>query len=150
MGVFATRSPFRPNNVGLSVLKLEGIEKTDREGSVILVSGCDMIDGTPIFDIKPYLPYCDSIPEAKAGFTEGLEERKLTVDIPDDILNIIPQEKRQFLFDVLKGDPRPSYQNDAARVYGFEILDLEIKFRVEDKLLTVISARNRSKNIEKD
>ncbi len=141
MGVFATRSPFRPNPVGLSVLKLEGIEKTSSEGSVILVSGCDMIDGTPIFDIKPYLPYCDSIQAAKAGFTEGLEERKLTIDIPDDILKIIPQEKRQFLLDVLKGDPRPSYQNDAARIYGFEILGLEIKFRVEGKLLTVISAK---------
>lgn len=140
MGVFATRSPFRPNNIGLSVLKLEKIEKTKTEGCVLLVSGCDMIDGTPIFDIKPYLPYCDSIPDAKAGFTESLEERLLEVDIPEDILKKIPQEKQQFLIDVLSGDPRPTYQNDETRIYGFEILGLEIKFRVKEKLLTVFSA----------
>lgn len=146
MGVFATRSPFRPNSIGLSVLKLEKIEKTKTEGCVLLVSGCDMIDGTPIFDIKPYLPYCDSIPDAKAGFTEGLEKRSLTVDIPEKIMKIIPQEKHQFLLDVLSGDPRPSYQNDATRIYGFEILGFEIKFRVEDKILIVVSAE---KMIEK-
>ncbi len=149
MGVFATRSPFRPSSIGLSVLKLEKIEKTKNEGCVLFVSGCDMIDGTPIFDIKPYLPYCDSIPDAKAGFTEGLEERSLSVNIPEDILKKIPQEKQQFLIDVLSGDPRPTYQNDETRIYGFEILGFEIKFKVEEKLLTVLSAE-RMNALKKD
>lgn len=153
MGVFATRSPFRPNPVGLSALKLERIEKTEDEGCVLLVSGCDMVDGTPIFDIKPYLPYCDSIPNARAGFTETLEERALEVEIPDNILKEIPKEKQKLIIDVLKGDPRPSYQNDETRVYGFQISGLEIRFRVEGKTLTVISAEKpdlADKNIEKE
>lgn len=139
MGVFATRSPFRPNPIGLSVLRLERIEETQNEGYVLWVSGCDMVDNTPIFDIKPYLPYADSIPDAKGGFTENLEERRLTVKIDGKLLETIPKEKQQVLLSVLEGDPRPSYQNDESRIYGFEFAGLEIKFRVQGRILTVES-----------
>ena len=106
-----------------------------------MVSGCDMIDRTPIFDIKPYLPYCDSIPDARAGFTESLEKRYLEVNIAEDILSNIPKEKRQLVLEVLESDPRPSYQNDAERIYGFCIAGLELRFKVDGKLLTVISVQ---------
>ncbi len=141
MGVFATRSPYRPNPIGLTVLKLEAIEKTDDEGTVLIVSGCDMIDKTPIFDIKPYLAYCDSILNARCGFVDGLKERCLDVVYPDEVLGILPKEKLGFITEVLKGDPRPSYHDDANRVYGFNILGFEIKFCVKGKTLTVISAK---------
>ena len=137
IGVFATRSPFRPNSIGLSCVKLEKIEYDENLGTVLYVSGCDMISGTPIYDIKPYLPYCDSIPEAAGGFTESLDERKLEVSISDDLLGRVPEEKRAELIGVLSGDPRPSYQNDPEREYGFEFADLEIGFKVCDKVLIV-------------
>ena len=137
MGVFATRSPFRPNSIGLSCVKLEQIDYDKSLGTVLYVSGCDLMNGTPIYDIKPYLPYCDSRPEATGGFTETLGERKLQLDIDSDLLGRVPEEKRAELTAVLAGDPRPSYQNDSEREYGFEFADFEIGFKVCDKVLTV-------------
>lgn len=137
MGVFATRSPFRPNSIGLSCVKLEKIDYDVDYGTILYVSGCDIMNGTPIYDIKPYLPYCDSVPHAVGGFTETLGERKLRVNIDDTLLGRVPAEKRDELTGVLAGDPRPSYQDDPAREYGFEFADFEIGFRVEGKQLTV-------------
>lgn len=137
MGVFATRSPFRPNSIGLSCVKLEKIEYDKNLGTVLYVSGCDLMNGTPIYDIKPYLPYCDSVPDAVGGFTEALGERRLEVIISDELLGRVPEEKRDELIGVLAGDPRPSYQDDPEREYGFEFADFEIGFKVDDKRLTV-------------
>ena len=137
MGVFATRSPFRPNSIGLSCVKLERIDYDADLGTILYVSGCDLMNGTPIYDIKPYLPYCDSVPDAVGGFTETLGERKLEVNIDDTLLGRVPEEKRDELIGVLAGDPRPSYQDDPERVYGFEFADFEVGFRVEGKKLTV-------------
>ncbi|MBR4072346.1 MAG: tRNA (N6-threonylcarbamoyladenosine(37)-N6)-methyltransferase TrmO [Clostridia bacterium] len=138
MGVFATRSPFRPNPIGLSAVKLEKIDFSDPEGPVIYVSGSDLMDGTPIYDIKPYLAYADSIAEASGGFTENLADRTLEVIFPDELLKRIPEEKQNTLYSVLKGDPRPSYQNDPERIYGFNFAGFEISFKVENKTLTVL------------
>ena len=137
MGVFATRSPFRPNSIGLSCVKLEKIEYDKNLGTVIYVSGCDLMNGTPIYDIKPYLAYCDSKPEARGGFTETLGERKLQVNISDEFLGRVPEGKRGELLGVLAGDPRPSYQDDPEREYGFRFADFEIGFTVDGKELTV-------------
>lgn len=137
MGVFATRSPFRPNSIGLSCVKLERVEYNPDLGTVLYVSGCDLMNGTPIYDIKPYLPYCDSVPDAVGGFTEVLGERRLEVIISDEFLGRVPENKRAELIGVLEGDPRPSYQNDPEREYGFEFADFEIGFKVDDKRLTV-------------
>lgn len=137
MGVFATRSPFRPNSIGLSCVKLERIEFDKTLGTVIYVSGCDLMNGTPIYDIKPYLPYCDSKPDAKGGFTQSLGERKLEVSISEELLAGVPQEKQNELLGVLRGDPRPSYQDDPHREYGFLFADFEIGFRVQSSILTV-------------
>ena len=139
MGVFATRSPFRPNPIGLSCVKLEKIEYSKADGPVLYVSGCDLMNGTPIYDIKPYLPYADSVPQATGGFTATLDERKLEVDISDELLKNVPEQKRKTLLAVLAGDPRPSYQNDPERIYGFGFAGLEIKFTVSDRKLTVIA-----------
>ncbi len=138
MGVFATRSPFRPNPIGLSCVKLDGVELNTAQGSVLWVSGADLMDGTPIYDIKPYLAYADSKPEAKGGFTENLGERCLEVSIEQPLIDIIPEDKREALLKVLGGDPRPSYQKDSERVYGFNFAGFEVKFTVSDKKLTVI------------
>ncbi len=137
MGVFATRSPFRPNSIGLSVVKLEGIIEDGANGTVLLVSGADMMDGTPIFDIKPYIPYADCLPEATGGFTQRTEKRQVSVVIPDEYLALIPEHKREALMGVLQQDPRPAYQDDPERIYGFGFADLEVRFRVEDGVLTV-------------
>lgn len=137
MGVFATRSPFRPNSIGLSCVKLEKIDYDKTLGTVLYVSGCDLMNGTPIYDIKPYLPYCDSKPDAKGGFTENLSERKLEVNISEEILGRVPEEKRAELLGVLRGDPRPSYQDDPQREYGFSFADFEVSFKVEGKILNV-------------
>lgn len=139
MGVFATRSPFRPNSVGLSALRLDKVEVTSKEGVVLYVSGADLLDGTPIYDIKPYLPYADSIPDAVGGFTENLEERKLDVDFADALLEKVKQEKRKALIAVLEADPRPSYQNDPEREYGMSFAEYEVKFKVDGKKLKVTS-----------
>lgn len=138
MGVFATRSPFRPNPIGLSCVKLERVELNTPDGPVLFVSGSDLMDGTPIYDIKPYLPYADSKPYAVGGFTDNLAERRLDVDFSQSLLEKIPSDKRGVLVKVLAGDPRPSYQNDPERVYGFVFAGFEVKFTVSDKKLTVI------------
>ena len=137
MGVFATRSPFRPNPIGLSCVKLLKIDYLDEEGPVLYVSGVDIMDDTPIYDIKPYLPYADSVPNAVGGFTENLKERRLQVNAPKDILNILPKEKRDTLLKVLESDPRPSYIDDDERVYGFLFAGYEIKFTVCGDVVTL-------------
>jgi tRNA-Thr(GGU) m(6)t(6)A37 methyltransferase TsaA len=137
LGVFATRSPFRPNPIGLSCVKLEGLEHDPKLGTVLVVSGADLMDGTPILDIKPYVPYADCHPEASEGFTSPGQDYLLEVDIPADLLDKIPADKRSGLRGVLSQDPRPSYQSDPDRVYGFQFAGLEIKFKVADKRLTV-------------
>lgn len=138
MGVFATRSPFRPNALGLSSVKLLGLEQTAKYGTVIHVAGADLMDGTPIFDIKPYIPYCDCHPDATGGFTDTARDFVLTVDFPQSLLRQIPEEKRQALIDVLTHDPRPSYQNDPERIYGLNFAGFDVRFTVKDSLLTVI------------
>ncbi len=137
IGVFATRSPFRPNPIGLSCVRLVKIDFTKDEGPVLIVRGSDLMNGTPIYDIKPYLPYCDSKSDARGGFTENLGERRLEVDIGTDLLGRVPESKRQELLSVLAGDPRPSYQDDSERVYGFSFAELEVKFKVSEGKLTV-------------
>ena len=137
MGVFATRSPFRPNPLGLSCVKIEKIETDVEDGPVLVVSGADLMDGTPIYDIKPYLPYADSYPDASAGFGGEQLSYKLTVDFPQTLLEKLAPEHRAVVIALLEQDPRPAYQKDATRVYGFHYEHYEIKFTVEDTLLTV-------------
>lgn len=137
LGVFATRSPFRPNPLGLSSVKILEIEKTQAHGTVIHVAGADLMDGTPILDIKPYIPYADSHPEATGGFTDCADDFILQVVFPDDLLAMIPQNKRRALMDVLSHDPRPSYQQDSDRIYGLSFGGKNIRFRVKDDILTV-------------
>ena len=139
MGVFATRSPFRPNPIGLSCVKLEGIQKDPQLGHVLVVSGADLMDGTPILDIKPYLPYADSHPEATGGFTGNVGGRVLEVDIPAQLLERVPEDKRAALIGVLSRDPRPSYQHDPERVYGMAFAGLEVRFTVDGDTLHVQS-----------
>ena len=137
VGVFATRSPFRPNPIGLSCVKLEGVELSGPDGPVLVVSGADLVDGTPIFDIKPYIPYADCRPEAVGGFAGAAPEGALTVDIPPDLMERVPEDRRAALVGVLAQDPRPHYQDDPQRVYGFGFAGLEVRFRVADGVLTV-------------
>lgn len=137
-GVFATRSPFRPNSIGLSCVELLKIEYTKENGPVLYVSGADLLDGTPILDIKPYLPYADSYPDAVAGFTENLEERKLEVVIEDEKFYELNKETQDEITELLSLDPRPSYKGDE-EVYGMRYADCEIKFKVKEKILSVIS-----------
>ena len=137
MGVFATRSPFRPNPIGLSCVRLERIEFSDTHGPVLRVAGADLMDGTPIYDIKPYIPYADCHPEATEGFTGQVEMHALTVDIPPELLSRFPVEKRDALIGVLAQDPRPRYQADASCVYGLEFGGYEVKFTVAGQKLTV-------------
>lgn len=139
MGVFATRSPFRPNPIGLSSVKLEGIEIHPTLGPVLHVSGADLLDGTPIFDIKPYLAYTDSHPEALGGFTSGYQGYRLEVDFPPALLEKVPSEERSALTGVLAQDPRPAYQDDPTRVYGMAFGVLEVKFTVRNGVLTVVA-----------
>ncbi len=136
VGVFASRSPFRPNPIGLTVVKLIKTEITDK-GPVIYVSGADLLDGTPIYDIKPYIPYSDCIADAKDGFTSITKNYKLDVYIPSDISKEFPKYKLMVLNEILSGDPRPSYHSDASRVYGMSYAGYNIKFTVNDKTLTV-------------
>lgn len=137
IGVFATRSPFRPNPIGLSCVKLEEIRNDTTDGAVLIVSGADLMDGTPIYDIKPYLPYADCHPEAIGGFAGSAPESRLQVDCPESLLLQLPQEQRQALVDVLAQDPRPSYQDDPARIYGMEFAGFEVRFRVQNEQLAV-------------
>lgn len=137
VGVFATRSPFRPNPVGLSVVELAGIEETADRGPVLHIRGADLMDGTPVLDIKPYLPYADCIPEAAGGFAAVPAGETLEVDIPPELLERVPPERREALRGVLALDPRPRYQEDPDRVYGFGFAGLEVRFSVAGKRLTV-------------
>ena len=137
MGVFATRSPFRPNNLGLSSVKLLGVEHTAEFGTVLHVGGADLMDGTPIFDIKPYIAYGDSHPEAKGGFTDTAGEFLLTVDFPDHLLKILPVDKQEAAIGVQSHDPRPSYQRKPDRVYGLTFAGFDIRFKVDGDVLTV-------------
>lgn len=139
MGVFATRSPFRPNPIGLSCVRLAGVELHSELGPILKVRGADLLDGTPIFDIKPYVPYADSKPQALGGFASTPKEATLAVDIPPELLERIPPEKRAALTGVLAQDPRPAYQEDGARIYGMGFGGLDIKFRVEGDRLTVVA-----------
>ena len=140
MGVFATRSPFRPNNLGLSCVTLLGVERTEDLGTVLHVGGADLLDGTPIFDIKPYIPYCDCHPDALGGFTQEAGDYLLQVDFPAELLGVLPEEKRDAAVGVLSHDPRPSYQQQPGRVYGMTFAGCNIRFTVEDGVLHVISA----------
>ncbi len=137
IGVFASRSPFRPNNLGLSCVKLKQINKANNSYELI-VEGADLMNNTPIYDIKPYIPYTDCIEDARGGYAEENKNYKLDVEISDTLLNKIPIEKRLTLLDILSEDPRPSYHNNEKRIYGFSFSDFEIKFKVESNILTVI------------
>lgn len=138
LGVFATRSPFRPNAIGLSSVTLEEVILNSPDGPVLVVGGADLLDGTPIYDIKPYLPYVDSHPDARGGFTERTAGYALEVVFPDALLGRIEEGKREALCGVLAGDPRPSYQNDPTRVYGVRYADYNVKFTVDAGTLTVV------------
>ena len=138
LGVFATRSPFRPNNLGLSCVRLLGLEETKEFGTVIHVAGADLMDGTPIFDIKPYIPYADCRPDASGGFTETAGDFLLQVCFPEQLLQLLPVDKQSAALAVLSHDPRPSYQKDSDRVYGLTFAGFDIRFRVKDDLLTVL------------
>ena len=137
MGVFATRSPYRPNSIGLSCVRLCGVETTPENGTVLRVAGADLMDGTPIFDVKPYLPYADAHPEAISGFA-GTAPSPLRVTFAGETEALVPPVKRAALRGLLAQDPRPAYQSDAQRVYGVLFAGLDVRFRVEDDLLTVI------------
>ena len=137
MGVFATRSPFRPNNLGLSSVKLLGVEHTAEFGTVLHVGGADLMDGTPIFDIKPYIPYSDCHTDATGGFTDKADAFLLQVDFPEPLLDLLPEEKREAAIQVLSHDPRPSYQRKPGRIYGLTFAGFDIRFRVEDDTLAV-------------
>ena len=138
LGVFATRAPFRPNPIGLSSVRLEGVERDPKLGPVLIVSCADLMDGTPILDVKPYIPYADSHPEASEGFTAQTVGHHLDVNFPDQLLQCVPPDKRAALTGVLAQDPRPSYQDDPARIYGFPFAGMEVRFRVEGEQLTVV------------
>lgn len=145
MGVFATRSPFRPNPIGLSSVKLEKIDLHTENGPILVVSGADLMDGTPIYDIKPFAPYSDNHLDALGGFTGNNSGKVLSVEIPKEWLDCVPEDKREALRGVLAHDPRPSYHNDPERLYGMAFAGMEVKFRVNGDQLTVCSI-TRSEN----
>ena len=147
IGVFATRSPFRPNSMGLSSVRLLGVEETKEYGTVLHVGGADLMDGTPIFDIKPYIPYGDSHPEATGGFTDTADDFLLEVDFPAHLLEMLPADKREAVIGVLRHDPRPSYQRSPERIYGLPFAGFDIRFRVQDKQLTVLELKPLQKGI---
>ena len=137
MGVFATRSPFRPNPIGLSCVELAGVELDTHDGPVIHVRGADLVDGTPILDIKPYLPYGDCHPDATGGFTDTAGDFLLNVSFPPALLSLLPEDKRDAAIGVLSHDPRPSYQRSPERVYGLSFAGYDIRFTVVENVLTV-------------
>lgn len=141
MGVFATRSPFRPNAIGLSCVRLLSVEQTQDMGTVLHIGGADLMDGTPILDIKPYIPYCDAHPEAMGGFTQDAGDFILEVDFPENLKQRLPAEKQEAICQVLSHDPRPSYQKDSDRVYGLSFAGHDIRFTVKDKVLTVVDVQ---------
>ena len=138
IGVFATRSPFRPNNLGLSCVKLKGVEKTQKNGIILRVSGVDMLDNTPIYDIKPYIPYYDCKEGAKGSFGENFADYSLDISDTENKLSVIPEEKRKIAINCLCEDIRPSYQNDPKRIYKWLFADFEISFKVENKTVKII------------
>lgn len=147
MGVFATRSPFRPNNIGLSSVRLLTIDYESTDGPALIVEGADLMDRTPIYDIKPYLAYTDSHPEAKGGFTAGTahtDKEDLRVNIPSEVAALFTAEKLMALREVLKADPRPRYQENAERTYGFSFAGREVKFKVSGNTLTVIAPEQQT------
>lgn len=139
MGVFATRSPNRPNPLGLSAVKLIKIENDAQNGPILYVTGADLVNETPIFDIKPYIPFADSIEDAKGGYTDVTSKYSLEVEADDSLLNIVPQEKREILIEILKNDPRPAYQNNPERIYRFDFADFNIHFSVCENILRVVN-----------
>ena len=138
MGVFATRSPFRPNAIGLSCVRLLKVEPNTPEGPVLTVAGADLMDGTPILDIKPYIPYADCQMEATGGFTDTAGDFLLKVEFPPELLSMVPEDRREALIGVLRHDLRPSYQRNAERVYGMEFAGVNVRFRVEGDTLLVV------------
>ena len=145
MGVFATRSPFRPNNIGLSSVRILGIDLHTSQGPVIEVEGADLMDGTPIFDIKPYLPFTDSHPDALAGFTEETADNQISaVHFSSEVLSAFDEERLKALRDILLSDPRPHYHDDSERIYAMEFAGKEVKFRVEEDRMEVWLERNKT------
>lgn len=138
IGVFASRSPFRPNGLGLSCVELKEIRKTDT-GAALIVCGADLMDGTPIYDIKPYIPYSDCAENAECGFAQEQKDYRLEVEADKALLDKLPPEKRETLVEILADDPRPAYQNDESRIYGFEFINYEIKFKVSNNTLSLVS-----------
>ena len=138
LGVFATRSPFRPNSLGLSCVELVEVCQTAQDGTVLVVAGADLMDGTPIFDIKPYVPYADCQMHARGGFTDSAGDFLLTVNFPPALLKRIPPDRQETLLEVLSHDPRPSYQRSPERVYGMPFAKWDIRFQVREDTLTVI------------
>lgn len=136
-GVFATRSPFRPNPIGMSCVKLERVEYTKALGPIIYVSGVDLMNGTPIYDIKPYITYTDCVPDAVQGFAEEYKNYALNVDFPQELLDRIPKEKQSALIGILRHDPRPAYQNTSDRIYGVRYMNFDVHFKVKNDTLTV-------------
>lgn len=136
-GVFATRSPFRPNPIGMSCVKLERVEYTKALGPIIYVSGVDLMNGTPIYDIKPYITYTDCVPDAVQGFAEEYKNYALNVDFPQELLDRIPKEKQAALIGILRHDPRPAYQNTPDRIYGVRYMNFDVHFKVKNDTLTV-------------
>lgn len=136
-GVFATRSPFRPNTIGMSCVKLERIEYTKALGPIIYVSGVDLMNGTPIYDIKPYITYTDCVPDAVQGFAEEYKNYALNVDFPQELLDRIPKDKQAALIGILRHDPRPAYQNTSDRIYGVRYMNFDVHFKVKNDTLTV-------------
>ena len=141
MGVFATRSPFRPNNLGLSCVKFDRVENDPKLGPVIYVRGADLMDGTPIYDIKPYVAYADAHPEARSGFVDKTEWQPLQVELPDDLAAKVPADHIESLKATLAQDPRPRYHDDPNRIYGMPFLNLDVRFKVADNVLTVVEIK---------
>ena len=139
LGVFATRSPFRPNPLGLSAVRLEGVELCPDRGPMLHIAGADLLDGTPVFDIKPYLPYADCLPQATGGFTDQRARRRLAVDCPPELLERVPPSQREALLGVLAEDPRPAYQQDETRVYGLSFAGRQVRFQVAGEQLRICS-----------
>lgn len=149
VGVFATRSPYRPNDIGLSCVKLENIVFNEKKGPVLYVAGADLLDGTPIYDIKPYIAYADAHPEASEGFAGEVKNKELTVYFPEKLLECYSQEKRAAIIGVLKQDPRPAYDTDETRVYGVEFAGYDVRFTVTGEKLTVKELVKLNKTIDR-
>ncbi len=142
MGVFATRSPFRPNNIGLSSVKLERVERSDGEGMCLIVSGADLLDMTPIYDIKPYIPYADCHEDATGGYTDEKKRIKLEVCFPEKLLGNIPQEKHEAIIGCIAEDPRPSYSKDSERIYSMRFAEFDVRFKVDGGIATVVEVES--------